>query len=122
MIEHTLDAENSILVLRPKSPLGKDDFAQIAKTVDPLIERSGDLAGIIIEFSAFPGWENIGAMAAHLRFVRDHHRHVKKIGIVTDSNLGSVAEHWRRTSWRRRSSTSPQGRAAAARQWITAAG
>jgi hypothetical protein len=32
-------------------------------------------------------------MAAHFRFVRDHHKHIKKIALVTDSMLGNVAEH-----------------------------
>lgn len=31
-------------------------------------------------------------MAAHFRFVRDHHKRVKKVAVVTDSALGSVAE------------------------------
>ena len=31
-------------------------------------------------------------MAAHFRFVKDHHKHIKKIAIVTDSALGNVAE------------------------------
>ena len=93
MIDHTLDAAHSILYLRPKSALEKDDFAQLAKTVDPHIEKTGDLAGLIIEAAKFPGWENLGAMAAHFRFVRDHHKHVKKIAVVTDSAIGNVAEH-----------------------------
>jgi len=92
MIEHTLDSVNSILHVRPKSALEQRDFAQLAKTVDPYIEKTGDLAGLIIEAAAFPGWENLGAMAAHFRFVRDHHRRIKRIGLVTDSALGNVAE------------------------------
>ena len=32
-------------------------------------------------------------MVGHLQFVRDHHKHIKKIGLVTDSALGNVAEH-----------------------------
>ncbi len=93
MIEHTLDAENSILYLRPKSALARDDFVQLAKAVDPYIEKTGGLDGLIIEATTFPGWESLGAMAAHLRFVRDHHKRIKKIGLVTDSALGNVAEH-----------------------------
>jgi hypothetical protein len=93
MIEHTLDTVNSILYLRPKSALDKDDFVQLAKTVDPYIEKNGALGGLIIEAPAFPGWESLGAMAAHFRFVRDHHKRVKKIGLVTDSAMGNVAEH-----------------------------
>ena len=49
-------------------------------------------AGILIEAPAFPGWEDLGAMAAHFRFVRDHHKLIKKVGLVTDSALGKVAE------------------------------
>ena len=93
MIEHTIDTAHSILYVRPKSSLAQDDFVQLAKTVDPYIEETGDLAGLIIEVSTFPGWESLGAMAAHFRFVRDHHKHIKKIGLVTDSALGNVAQY-----------------------------
>ena len=93
MIEHMLDSAHSILYVRPKSKLEQGDFVQLAKTVDPHIEAKGDLAGLIIEVTSFPGWESLGAMASHFRFVRDHHKHIKKIGVVTDSPMGNVAEH-----------------------------
>ncbi len=92
MIEHNLDAARSILYLRPKSSLEQGDFAQLARTVDPHIAKTGALSGIIIEAQKFPGWEGLGAMAAHIRFVRDHHKHVRKVALVTDSALGNVAE------------------------------
>lgn len=92
MIEHKLDTEHSILYLRPKSALEQDDFVQLAKTVDPYLEKSGNLAGLIIEAPKFPGWDSLGAMAAHIRFVRDHHKRIRKIGLVTDSAMGNVAE------------------------------
>jgi hypothetical protein len=93
MIEHTLDTANSILYVRPKSSLEQSDFVQLAKAVDPYIEETGGLAGLIIEAPTFPGWESLGAMVAHIRFVRDHHKHIKKIGLVTNSAMGNVAEH-----------------------------
>lgn len=92
MIEHDLDTTNAILYIRPKSALEKDDFAQLTKTVDPFIEKTGDLAGLIIDAPSFPGWKSLGAMATHFRFVRDHHKHITKVGLVTDSALGNVAE------------------------------
>ena len=91
MLDHTLD-QNGIVHLRPKAALEKQDFAQLAKTVDPYIEKNGSLSGLIVEVSAFPGWESLGAMAAHFRFVRDHHKKVKKVAVVTDAKLGNVAE------------------------------
>lgn len=92
MIEHHLDTTHAILYVRPKSALEKEDFAQLAKTVDPFLQQSGNLAGIIIEAPGFPGWDGLGAMAAHFRFVREHHKRVKKVGLLTDSAIGNVAQ------------------------------
>jgi hypothetical protein len=92
MLEHRLDTANSILYLRPTSSLEKEDFAQLAKLVDPHIAQSGDLAGLVVEAPKFPGWDSFGALAAHMRFVRDHHQHIRKIALVTDSAMGNVAQ------------------------------
>jgi hypothetical protein len=92
MIEHDLDKTHSILHVRPRSALQEADFAELAKTVDPYIEATGHLAGLIVEVPAFPGWDSVGAMAAHFRFVRDHHRRIRKVAVVTDSPMGDVAE------------------------------
>lgn len=92
MIEHTLDTEHGILYLQPKSALEEADFAQLARTADPYIEKTGGLAGLIIEAPQFVGWDSLAAMAAHFRFARDHHRHIRKLALVTDSALGDVAE------------------------------
>jgi len=105
--------------VRPKSALAPEDFLQLAKTVDPYIERTGDLAGLILETSTFPGWTSLGAVAAHLRFVRDHHRHIKKVALVTDAALGNIAErlasHFVSATIRH----FPAGQTEAAKQWIT---
>jgi hypothetical protein len=93
MIEHTLDTTHSVLYVRPKSSLEQEDFAQIAKTVDPYIEETGGLNGLIIDAPVFPGWDSFGAIVAHFRFVREHHKQIRKVGLVTDSVLGDVAEH-----------------------------
>ena len=118
MIEHTLDTARSILYVRPKSSLEQGDFAQLAITVDPHIAKTGGLAGLIIEAPKFPGWESLGAMAAHIRFVRDHHKHIKKIGVVTDSPMGSVAEHLASHFVAAEIRHFPAGELEAAKQWV----
>lgn len=118
MIEHDLDTANSILYVRPKSGLAAEDFAMLADVVDPYLEATGDLAGIVIETPSFPGWEGLDAIASHVRFVRDHHRRVRKIAVVTDSALGKVAEvlvsHFVSAGIKR----FPSGETEAARRWI----
>ena len=121
MIESSLDTASSILYLRPKSALAEDDFVQLAKTVDPFIQSTGGLAGLVLEVSAFPGWESLGAMAAHFRFVRDHHTRIKKVAIVTDAPIGTVAEKLASHFVSATIKHFPAGATAAARQWITGA-
>ena len=93
MIDYTLDTSSGILHLRPKSSLEQADFEQLAKVVDPFIAQNGDLAGIIVETPGFPGWSSFGALFSHMRFVKGHHKHVRKIAIVTDSAIGNIAEN-----------------------------
>lgn len=118
MINHTLDAANSILYVRPQSALERSDFAQLAQTVDPFIERNGTLAGLVIDAPAFPGWESLGAMAAHFRFVRDHQKRIARIALVTDSALGNVAEHLASHFVAAEIRHFPAGELEGARQWI----
>jgi hypothetical protein len=119
MIEHNLDKAHSILHVRPLSALREEDFAQLARVVDPFIETTGDLAGLIVEVTAFPGWDSLGAMAAHFRFVRDHHRRIKKVAVVTDAALGNLAEALASHFVAAKIAHFPAAHIEAARQWIT---
>ena len=121
MLEHNLDS-HGILHLHPKGALAKEDFASLAKTVDPYIEKQGDLAGIILDVAKFPGWDSLGAMAAHIRFVRDHHKRVKKIAVVTDAKLGDVAEKIASHFVAATIKHFPAGQTQAAEQWILGKG
>ena len=93
MIEYTLDKSLGIIHVRPTGPLRKEDFDSLAQAIDPFIEKSGGLRGLLLELARFPGWDDIGAAARHIRFVRNHHRRIEKVAIVTDSMLGEAAEH-----------------------------
>ena len=118
MIEHSLDTMSSILYVRPTAPLAADDFAQLARTADSYIEKTGGLAGLIIEASVFPGWDSLGAMAAHFRFVRDHHKHIKRIALVTDIALANVAERLASHFVSAEIKHFPAGQLDGAKQWI----
>ena len=118
MIDYRLDPASSILYVRPTSALEQEDFAKLARAVDPHIEATGGLAGLIIEIAAFPGWDSLGAMAAHFRFVRDHHKRVKKVAVVTDSALGSVAERLASHFVAAEIKQFPAGEAEQAKRWI----
>ncbi|OBH00664.1 MULTISPECIES: STAS/SEC14 domain-containing protein [unclassified Mycobacterium] len=118
MIDYDLDSAHNILLVRPESALDKNDFTELAKAVDPQIEANGDLAGLIISAPTFPGWDSFGALVTHLRFVRDHHKHIKKVAVVTDSHLGDVAEHLGSHFVSATIQHFPAGQVEQAREWI----
>lgn len=93
MIKYELDEATSVLHVRPTGPLQAKDFDALSQTIDPFIERTGKLHGLILETERFPGWEDLGAAVRHFRFVHNHHRKISRVAIVTDSHLGDAAEH-----------------------------
>jgi hypothetical protein len=91
MLQHELLQERGILILKPEGALRAEDFAALAGAVDPYIEQHGKLKGLLLEAPSFPGWENFAALLSHLRFVRDHHRQIRRIAVVSDSPLLGAA-------------------------------
>lgn len=91
MLEHELRQPEGILILRPQGRLEATDFESLAREVDPYIAANGNLRGLMLEAGSFPGWKDFTALVAHLRFVRDHHRKIEKIAVVSDSTFLSVA-------------------------------
>jgi hypothetical protein len=45
---------------------------------------------VLVVAKGFPGWENCGAFTAHMHFVREHEKKVRRVAIVTDSYFGGV--------------------------------
>lgn len=91
MVNFELLRNEGILVIRPQGALEAADFQRIAEQVDPYIEAQGKLHGLLIDAESFPGWQDFGALVAHLRFVKDHHRQIEKIAAVSDSKFLAVA-------------------------------
>lgn len=83
--------DSGVIVVEVKQALRAQDFDALALTADTWIEAHGDLNGVVIHAREFPGWENLGSFLRHVRFVRDHHRKVKRIALAADSKLASLA-------------------------------
>ena len=52
--------------------------------------REGRLQGIVVHAAKFPGWQNLGGLLRHLRFIREHHRRVSRIGVAVDGVLADA--------------------------------
>ena len=90
-VEQRIVPDRGVLVLEVTQALRSADFDAITLTADSWIEAHGGLNGLVVHARAFPGWENLGALGRHVRFVRDHHKRIARIALAADSKLASVA-------------------------------
>ncbi|HEY9459511.1 MAG TPA: STAS/SEC14 domain-containing protein [Paralcaligenes sp.] len=92
MLNFSIMHPEGILLIRPSAPLSKEDFDSLSAGVDAYLSGHAKLRGVMIHAKAFPGWESFGAFTSHMHFVREHHKRVERIAVVTDSPLASMAE------------------------------
>jgi SpoIIAA-like len=91
MLSHELLRPHGILILRPEGSLEATDFQRVAAEIDPYIEANGKLEGVMIDAASFPGWKDFAGLFAHLKFVKDHHRRIEKVAVVSDSSVLTLA-------------------------------
>jgi hypothetical protein len=92
MLDYSIMKPEGILVLKPHAPLSKEDFGGLSADVDSYLSDHAKLYGVLIHSKGFPGWENFGGFTAHMHFVREHHKKVERLAVVTDSPFAGVAE------------------------------
>jgi hypothetical protein len=84
--------DGDVLGVRPGGPITREDVATLTRTADEYLAGHPKIAGVIVETRAFPGFSSVGAFADYARFIADHHAHVRRVALVTDSALAPVAE------------------------------
>ncbi|MBU0924495.1 STAS/SEC14 domain-containing protein [bacterium] len=92
MIQVHLNEKDSIAILKPNGALSESDFTSARDIIDPFIENTGNLKGIIIYVKRFPGWDSFSALITHLKFINSHHKKISKVAFVSDSMIGDFVE------------------------------
>ncbi|MFI6577765.1 STAS/SEC14 domain-containing protein [Nocardiopsis sp. NPDC050513] len=92
-VSHRLDPESHIIVVEVDAPLRSQDFDALAQTADAWLETHDRLTGLVVHAREFPGWENVTGLLRHVRFVRDHHRKVRRVALAADGRLADLMPH-----------------------------
>ena len=79
----------SALKIIPSEKLTEADFHGLAPQVDAIISKFGQ-ARLLIDVSAFHGWESYAAFQAHASFIKNHQRNVERIAVI----VGHDWQHW----------------------------
>ncbi len=82
--------DDPILIVRPDGPLRAGDFSEMADAVETSVIQGKSIRGLLIDAPAFPGWADFAAIRSHFEFVRDHHRLIPRVAIVTDDRMLSA--------------------------------
>jgi len=95
MIHSELNEAVGVAVIRPEQMhgLSEVDFRQLTDLVDHYLKDHDALRGLVIAAERFPGWEDLIAFISHIRFIRDHHKAIRKVALVSNSRLLSAAPY-----------------------------
>lgn len=97
-LDHHLDENTGLLSVEVTGPLSSENMDILTNTVDSWLERNHELNGIAIRSKSFPGWDNVGSFISHFRFVKDHHRKIKRVALVVDglvaNTVPQIAKHF----------------------------
>jgi len=82
--------DTGVLIMEPHGELEAGDFERVSAEIDPYIDRAGALKGVMIVARHFPGWDDFGALTSHIRFVREHHKKIRRVALVSADRLVSA--------------------------------
>ncbi|MEL1251238.1 STAS/SEC14 domain-containing protein [Aurantiacibacter gilvus] len=84
-------SDPQLAVISPQGALSEADFTGLAGAIDNHINTTDSVPALVICVDKLPYWDSIGALTRHFHFVQQHHQLVRKVAIVGDSPLLSVA-------------------------------
>lgn len=88
MIKIEAVRDNVMRVTAPEK-LKADDFQKIAPQVNSILQRYGKVK-LLIDATAFNGWENIAAFENHAAFVKSHQQKIDRIAVI----IAHDWQHW----------------------------
>ncbi len=85
MIDLTFSPSGKVAILRPTGKSTAQDFATLDKAFDDYINEHDVVPNLVIHTGRFPQWQGPGALVAHLHFIKQHQKLIKKVALVSDN-------------------------------------
>lgn len=86
-----LDPSSEVLIIDADSPLATADIDALASTLDSWLAQHAELRGLVVHAPAVPGWQNMAGLTSHVKFVRQHHRRIRRLAIAMDGPAAQFA-------------------------------
>lgn len=90
-VRHHLAPDKGVVVVEVAQALRAQDFDELAATVDPWIEEHGELSGVVVHTPGLPRWKDLRSFLTYVRFLRGHHRKVRRIALSAGGRAAGIA-------------------------------
>jgi hypothetical protein len=91
MLRITEDHARHCLILEPTGSLSQADLERLRERFEAVAAATGRAPNLLVHAASFPSWADLGALAKHVRFIREHHRRIARVAIVSDARALDVA-------------------------------
>lgn len=81
--------DGDILQVTLPHKIKREDFPNIEKDVDAFIAQNKQI-NVLIDASAFSGWEDKEAFKNHMHFVKEHHHKIARLALIAAHEW----QHW----------------------------
>ncbi len=85
MLRVTENLASNCLLLEPSGALSRKDLDGLTERFDAYVNAHDRIPNLVIRAVSFPTWTDFAALLKHLRFIREHHRMVRKVALVSDA-------------------------------------
>ncbi len=85
MISSAFTKSKKALVINLSGELAADDFSGLARTLDDHINAEDDIPNLVLHISDMPQWDGFKALKTHFKMVKEHHRLISKVAVVSDT-------------------------------------
>lgn len=90
MLEHRFDVTGKLVTVEPTGKITPADFEKVARAIDGYLHMHGELHGLVVQAASFEDWDEFVAHTGHLKLMREHHRQIQRVAIVSDAELSQV--------------------------------
>lgn len=98
MINTNIHDEQNVISIMPVGKVSEAEFDALANTINRYINERDQVPGLVIEARHLPHWDSFSAFLRHMKFIKNHHKVVKKVAIVGDGHtlqiLPSLVDHF----------------------------
>lgn len=91
MLRITEDVARNCLLLEPSGAISRKDLDTLTARFDGYVNAQDRIPNLVVRAVSFPTWTDFAALVRHLRFIREHHRMVRKVALVSDARALDIA-------------------------------